>query len=207
MESTAEPTIHFLNVEYFFRLLYELISGGAFTASGSVGGGFASFQASLMMLAGQIWLLATGLSVIVTTGLLIWFVNSVIRYHRIQQEEMERYATINAVHAETERDHSRWEHIRELVSRPHESDWRQAIIEADIMLDDLLSQLGYVGQSVGEKLRAADPNRFKSLEYAWEAHKVRNRIAHEGSAFDLTERLAHRTIAQYEVVMREHGEI
>src|SRR5690606_17681309 len=122
-------------------------------------------------------------------------------------EEDERYGTIHPEVAEVSRDHSRWAHVRELIERPHESDWRQAIIEADIMLDDLLSQLGYMGQSVGEKLKAVDPSRFRSLEYAWEAHKVRNRIAHDGAAFKLTEQLAHRTIAQYEVVMREHGEI
>ena len=57
------------------------------------------------------------------------------------------------------------------------------------------------------KLKAVDPSRFHSLQHAWDAHKVRNQIAHSGSAFPLTERLAHRTIAQYEVVMREHGEI
>lgn len=200
MEPTQEPVVHFLNVEYFFRLLYEFFTQQQGSAS-------VSFSADILSWASTLWMLVTGLSVLVTVGLLIWFAHSNVRYHQARREELEKYATLSPVQAETVRDHNRWEHIRELVSRPHESDWRQAIIEADIMLDDLLSQLGYVGQSVGEKLRAVDPNRFQSLEYAWEAHKVRNRIAHEGSAFDLTERLAHRTIAQYEVVMREHGEI
>lgn len=197
MGTTSEPTVHFLNVEYFFRLLYELISNP---------GGF-SLQTNWLALASQIWLVVTGLSIIVTIALLAVFINSTIRLHQIKREESAKYATEHATHAEVERDHSRWAHVRELVERPHESDWRQAIIEADIMLDDLLSQLGYPGQSVGEKLKAVNPARFTTLQYAWDAHKVRNEIAHSGSSFELTEHTAHRTIAMYEMVMREHGEI
>jgi len=197
MDSTGEPSINFLNVEYFFRLLYELI-----TRPGGL-----SLQTDFIQLAGQLWLLVTAISLIVTIGLLILFVNSTIRFHQLRREEEHKYATVHADHAEEKRDHSRWRHVRDLVEGPHENDWRQAIIEADIMLDDLLSQLGYPGQSVGEKLKAADPKRFRSLQHAWGAHKVRNEIAHSGTAFKLDEHLAHRTIAQYEVVMREHGEI
>ncbi len=197
MQSASEPAVHFINVEYFFRLLYELI-----VQARSV-----SFQGDLLQLASQVWLFATAISLIVSIGLLIVFVNAVLRYHQTLKDEEPRYATIHADVAEEARDHSRWAHVRSLVEGPNESEWRQAIIEADIMLDDLLSQLGYPGQSVGEKLKAVNPERFRSLQHAWEAHKVRNEIAHSGSAFQLTERLAHRTIAQYEVVMREHGEI
>lgn len=196
MESSG-PQVNFLNVEYFFRLLYELISepGGV------------SLQGDLIALAGQIWLLVTALSIIVSIALLAVFINATIRFHQTRREEEAKYATLHPEHAEEVRDHSRWAHVRQLVESPHESDWRQAIIEADIMLDDLLSQLGYPGNTVGEKLKAVDPSRFQTLQYAWDAHKVRNEIAHSGSAYQLDEHQAHRTIAMYEVVMREHGEI
>lgn len=197
MGTTTDTGVHFLNVEYFFRLLYELAANP---------GGF-SLQTDLIRLAGQIWMLVTALALIASIGFLIVFINATIRFHQTRREEEAKYCTIHAGHAEEERDHSRWAHVRSLVESPHESDWRQAIIEADIMLDDLLSQLGYPGQSVGEKLKAANPAKFQSLQYAWDAHKVRNEIAHSGSAFQLDEHLAHRTIAMYEVVMREHGEI
>ncbi len=197
MGTTSAPSVNFLNVEYFFRLLYEFV-----TNPGGV-----SLQTDFLQLASQLWLLVTGLSVIITLCLLALFIHSTIRFHQTRRDEEAIYATEHPAHAEVERDHSRWEHVRELVERPHESDWRQAIIEADIMLDDLLSQLGYPGSSVGEKLKAVNPERFRSLQHAWDAHKVRNEIAHSGSAFQLTEHMAHRTIAMYEVVMREHGEI
>ncbi len=198
MGTTTGPIVHFLNVEYFFRLFYELIMSPR---------SFVLETGGLIALASQLWLLVTALSLIVTIGLLIMFVNSVIRYHQTEREDEANHATLHADHAEEERDHSRWAHVRELISSPHESDWRQAIIEADIMLDDLLSQLGYPGDSVGEKLKSVDPSRFHTLQNAWDAHKVRNEIAHSGSAYQLEEHHAHRTIALFETVMREHGEI
>lgn len=66
MGTTSEPSVHFLNVEYFFRLLYELISNP---------GGF-SLQTNLLALASQIWLIVTGLSIVVTIALLAVFINS-----------------------------------------------------------------------------------------------------------------------------------
>jgi len=95
----------------------------------------------------------------------------------------------------------------QLIESGQESDWRNAIIEADIMLEEVLTQLGYQGESLGEKLRAVNQNHFQTLNQAWEAHRVRNEIAHQGSSYHLSEHLAHRTIANYEAVFREHGEI
>ena len=198
MTPTSEPSINFLNVEYFFRLFYELVTSPA---------GISLELASIMALAANLWLLVTCISLIVSIGLLAVFIHSTIRFHQTLRDDEERFATIHADHAEEKRDHSRWAHVVTLISSPHENDWRQAIIEADIMLDDLLSQLGYPGDSVGEKLKAVDPNRFHTLQNAWDAHKVRNEIAHSGSAYKLEEHTAHRTIALYESVMREHGEI
>ncbi|MBU1293166.1 hypothetical protein KJ819_03870 [Patescibacteria group bacterium] len=196
MESSPGP-IHFLNVEYFFRLLYDLVTGAR------VGG----VQIDFLSLASQIWILVTIISTLVTIGILAVFIHSSLRYYQVLRGQAHKFTTLDAAHAETERDHSRWDHIRELIESPHENDWRQAIIEADIMLDDLLSQLGYPGETVGEKLKAVDPKRMNTLQDAWEGHKVRNEIAHQGYAYQLTERHAHRTIAHFEAVMREFGEI
>lgn len=51
------------------------------------------------------------------------------------------------------------------------------ILEADKVLDQALKRLGYKG-SLGEKLKTAGP-RFSNLDAVWNAHKLRNRIAHE----------------------------
>jgi len=197
-----EPTsgINFLNVSYFFGLLYDLATGGR-VVSGR------SFWADTSTFLSSIWLLITMLAFLISFAALAILIHSTIRMLETKRKDAERYKTIGAHAAEVKRDHSRWNHVVTLIESPSESDWRQAIIEADIMLDDLLTQLGYNGQTLGEKLKAVNPERFKTLDDAWEAHKVRNEIAHQGSTYRLTDHVAYRTIHKYENVMREHGEI
>jgi hypothetical protein len=97
----------------------------------------------------------------------------------------------------------RWEAVTSHISSDNPNDWKQAIIDADIILDDILTKMGYQGESVGEKLKRADPGDFRSIRDAWDAHMVRNRIAHDGSSFSMNQIEAQRTIAQYKKVFEE----
>jgi len=56
-------------------------------------------------------------------------------------------------------------------------DYRNAVMEADKLLDYALSRLGLAG-NLGSKLKKA-PHFFKDLNGIWAAHKVRNNIAHQ----------------------------
>jgi len=85
------------------------------------------------------------------------------------------------------------------------NDWKLAIIEADIVLDQVLKERGYGGNSLGERLRSITPNQLSSIDDAWEAHMVRNKIAHEGADFVLTKRIADSTIQQYRRVFADLG--
>ncbi len=99
----------------------------------------------------------------------------------------------------------RWGHVEDLVSSPNPSDWRLAIIEADSILEGLLEDKGIPGVGIGERLKNISPGDLSTLQFAWEAHLVRNKIAHEGSEFEVTERDAQRTIRLYEMVFQELG--
>ncbi len=101
----------------------------------------------------------------------------------------------------------RWIQTLSHLFSQHQSDWKLAVIEADSMLEDLLNQLGFKGESLGDKLKSATQDKFKSLTSAWEVHTIRNRIAHEGGAFELSQREAKRVIASYESIFREFGYI
>ncbi|OGI95779.1 hypothetical protein A2917_00500 [Candidatus Nomurabacteria bacterium RIFCSPLOWO2_01_FULL_42_17] len=100
----------------------------------------------------------------------------------------------------------RWVKTLGYIFSQHISDWKLAIIEADSMLDDLMSQLGFAGETLGDKLKsAATTEKFHSLTSAWEVHTIRNRIAHEGASFQLSQHEAKRVIALYEQIFREYG--
>lgn len=99
----------------------------------------------------------------------------------------------------------RWIAVLQYLNSQNEGDWKLAILEADTMLYDLLEQIGFKGDDLGEKLKNADQESFKNLSIAWEVHTIRNRIAHEGTNFPLPIREAKRVIALYEEIFRPYG--
>ena len=99
----------------------------------------------------------------------------------------------------------RFNRIRDEVSGEDEHKWRVAILESDIMLNELLDILGYKGETMGDKLKGVPRSAFNTIDIAWEAHKARNQIAHEGSGYALSAREARRLVGLYEQVFREHG--
>jgi hypothetical protein len=98
---------------------------------------------------------------------------------------------------------NRWKKIVALADSDNENDWKQAIIDADSILDEMLSRMNYHGDDLGSKLRGATPADFKTLEQASEAHGVRNRIAHDGSNFVISKHEAKRVVNLYRQVFEE----
>lgn len=179
-----------INVEYFFRLLYEWLFGPH---------AYAELQSAIAQL--WLWIIAIGYGLSIL-GLFV-IVYTTVKIFELRRREEIYYATLITPPEAAVGVNPRWQHIESLADGASASQWREAIIEADIMLDDALARKGYVGDGVGEKLKAVEPSDFGTLQDAWEAHKVRNLIAHEGSAFTLSEELARRTIARYAAVFRE----
>ena len=97
----------------------------------------------------------------------------------------------------------KWQHIESLIESDNENDWRQAVLEADIMLDELLGHIGYRGQTVADKLQSVDSADMQSLEDAWQAHKTRNKVAHQGSDFKLDRNTFMDTMNQFKRVFNE----
>ncbi len=100
-----------------------------------------------------------------------------------------------------------WGKVLGYLFSQHSSDWKLAIIEADSMLDGLMDQLGFKGETLGDKLKLANQENFPYLTIAWEVHTIRNRIAHEGLAFELSQHEAKRVITLYEEIFHPYGYI
>jgi hypothetical protein len=143
---------------------------------------------------------ANALSVFLIMGI----VYTVIRLTELNKAQDER---INQAHMpktpEEEDENKQWARVTDHINSENPSDWRLAILEADIMLDDLLTKIGCTGKTIGDKLQQVDKSDFNNIDKAWEAHKVRNMIAHEGQEFMLSKREAQRVIRLYEDSFRE----
>jgi hypothetical protein len=167
------------------------------------GGGSGSFS-SIERLASHVWLAIIIVGYILTFAGLVAIVYILMRLFDLREREKQFYETLIAEPEGPAAASPRYERIRQLAGGTSPSEWREAIIEADIMLDDALARRGYSGVGVGEKLQQA-AGAFTHVHEAWEAHKVRNQIAHEGSAFDLSPTMVSRTLARYEAALRELG--
>jgi len=97
----------------------------------------------------------------------------------------------------------RWENIQSLINSYSANDWRQAIIEADVILEEMLKKMGYKGAGVGEMLKQVEKSDFITLNKAWDAHKVRNTIAHRGSDYVLSRDEAEKAISNFQEVFEE----
>ena len=180
-----------LNIEYLFRLIYDCFHGGCYVSLG----GFESLFANL-------WLWIIGIGYVLSVIALFVIVYCMVRLFELRRQEEEYYGTLILAPDAESGGHPRWQRITELAEGTESSGWREAIIEADIMLDEALTNQGYAGDTVSDKLKTAEQLTFPHLQDAWEAHKVRNQIAHEGSAFNLSIDLVHRTIARYAAVLK-----
>jgi hypothetical protein len=81
----------------------------------------------------------------------------------------------------------RWVRVMSHIDSQNESDWRLAILEADLILEEMLEKMGYKGETIGDKLKGIEKSDFNTLNEAWEAHKIRNQIAHDGSEFKINQ--------------------
>lgn len=103
--------------------------------------------------------------------------------------------------------HNAWREVVEHLKSDNESDWKVAILEADSILSELLEDLKYDGDNLGERLKSVPKGDMQSIDNAWEAHKMRNRIAHEGATMALTKKELGDTLANFEKVFREFNYI
>lgn len=97
-----------------------------------------------------------------------------------------------------------WREVSEKISSSNPADWNLAVIKADAILDEVLKGMGIPGVTFGDRLKQLDRSRLSTLDGAWEAHKLRNRIAHE-SAQALAYAEARRAVMLYAGTLKELG--
>ena len=95
-----------------------------------------------------------------------------------------------------------WKKVKELFNRGSLSDLKLSIIEADKLLDEVLTNfLGFKEGTLKEKLEHLPKEQFPELEELKYAHFIRNKIVHEKN-FSLSRREAKVIISIYENFFR-----
>ena len=97
----------------------------------------------------------------------------------------------------------KWKDIKNKINSDNIEDWKEAIIMADSILDDIFSRIGYKMDGLGEKLKNIEPSDFENLQEVWDAYKIRSRIAREGVHFEISHEEAKSALAKYEKGLKE----
>ena len=90
-----------------------------------------------------------------------------------------------------------WKGVKKRLKSGQGSEYKLAIIEADIFLNDVLKKMGYKGETLGEILESITLTTFYNIAEIKSAHNVRNNIIHDPN-YTLTLENAEKTIFAYE---------
>jgi len=96
-----------------------------------------------------------------------------------------------------------WINLELLIEGDNESEWVKAIFEADKLLNYVLQQRQVAGSNLGERLRNSR-SLFGNVDVAWQAHKVRNELAHNIDT-RLTRLQVERTIDNFRRALKQLG--
>jgi len=103
---------------------------------------------------------------------------------------------------------NRWKSLEEqLLSSESPAAKRQAVIEADKILDYALERLYPNQTSTGERLKLAKeifPNKWREYDELWFAHKVRNEMVHNVN-FEMPASEAASTVEKFKVGLQVMG--
>ena len=101
-----------------------------------------------------------------------------------------------------EKNVEEWADILIKSRSPDENQRKFALIAADSLIDKILAMAGYDGENLGERLKKIESSDLDSLNDIWEAHKVRNRIAHEAD-YRMSPEDSAAAIGRFEKALRE----
>lgn len=96
----------------------------------------------------------------------------------------------------------RWEEVFARFEMGTESDWRLAVIEADSLVDTVFKQLGYEGETLGERIRSIESHELHSINELKEAHGIRNKLVHT-QGYKISREDAERSLRIYRSVLEE----
>ena len=190
MRIIPEKFKHWLNLEYLFDQLLNLLRWL-----------WILIKKLILLLADtpfKIYFLVAGFVFVAVMGFLFYKLRKLERKIKVASivtfKEEEKLSKDRVI---------KWKDIKDKINSDNIEDWKEAIIIADSILDDIYSRMGYKMDGLGEKLKNIEPSDFASLQDVWDGYKVRSRIAREGANFKISHEEAKSALAKYEKGLKE----
>ena len=133
-------------------------------------------------------LIALVVAALLIGGLLIVFIQLTSRGHK--QLDREMYQKV-------------WRAIQRGAKAGNSDSLQMAIVKADKLLDKAMRDCGVAGATMGDRLKARKGD-WTDENGLWEAHKLRNQIAHE-TKVKLTAQSFRRAMTSFEQALKDLG--
>ena len=184
--------VPWLNLEYFFNKFFDFIENFIPFVTGKVsqvtgfGYGFLKYVAFALILVG---------------------VGGVV-YLLIKLFEMKTRKRVyfSDFFEETETAAARkdtWGGIKRRLDSGTDDDWELAVIEADTLVDGIMTRIGYRGVTLGDKIKSIDEKNFVNLKVLWEAHVARKLVDEGGPDYKITKDEAKDALDKFEKALKE----
>ena len=95
---------------------------------------------------------------------------------------------------------ARWKSLQKLLA--DKKTWKDAVIEADKLLDTVLKQRHYKGKTMGERLVAAQHELTKN-DMVWYSHKLSNKITTDG--LEVTKTQVKKSLLGFWLALKDLG--
>lgn len=138
------------------------------------------------------------ISIIISAGLFVLVVMVIRKLKALNIPQM----IIEVPRVPPEEVSKSWKAVLEKITSSNPSDWNLAVIQADSILDDILKRSGFPGETMGDRLKKLDRSKLSSLDEVWDAHKIRNVIAHDPNR-PISRREIERAIDSFEKALKE----
>ena len=143
----------------FFSLI-DLLLRSLFGGGASDGRSISDFTEAF----GNFWTVFTVLSWLVSILLIFGIIYAYIRHNQLALVEVETLRHQEKLYEEYYHGgavNNRWQDVEKHIASDSPNDWKLAIIEADVMLEEILEEKGFAGVTIGDKLK----RRFTRIIY------------------------------------------
>jgi hypothetical protein len=88
---------------------------------------------------------------------------------------------------------TRWDNLLNLINTENPDNWKAAVLESSVMLNEVLEIIGYEGETLGKKLSNLIPEQLENLETIKQANEVKNEIV-KNSEYKITKEEAEKLV-------------
>lgn len=100
---------------------------------------------------------------------------------------------------------ARFLEIENKFKKENPATYMTTVINADKLLDKAMMEMGLAGKTMGERLKK-NGDKFSNLNGVWQAHKLRNAIAHEPDV-EVSYKRAYNALSIYKQALKDLGAI